>query len=338
VALALDKVWPELGATYFLRETLERYLDGQPAYGTGRVYGADWLTEDGMIQCGTAPLLALAEYLRHSGDDAFWNQRRLQCLRKLHEMKARDADGDGLVEARGRDGQNRSASSNWFDQISFGWKDAFANAQLYQALVIWCKVADRRADREIAALVEPWARRLRDTYTPTFLSPATGWYAGWQDKAGNLHDYGFLFVNGLAVAAGLADDGLTRHIPRALWNALRAVGFEDFRLGLPTSLYPIPPEDCIGDFFCAPFQNYQNGAATTAQACWFIEALYRAGMQAEGDRVLGEVLLGLAERAASAGCQSGREFAFWDGTPVGYEGLLTDQFEILATAVRRFGV
>jgi hypothetical protein len=38
------------------------------------------------------------------------------------------------------------------------------------------------------------------------------------------------------------------------------------------------------------------------------------------------------------GAKSGLDARFWDGGPCGYEGLLTDQFGILATVIRRYAL
>ena len=40
---------------------------------------------------------------------------------------------------------------------------------------------------------------------------------------------------------------------------------------------------------------------------------------------------------AVAGCGSGVDWRRWDGTPCGDEGLLSDQFGILAIAHKRYG-
>ena len=56
----------------------------------------------------------------------------------IARMRARDLDGDGLIESPYRLGMSGQYhwSTNWFDVISFGWKDAFTNALLYRALVL----------------------------------------------------------------------------------------------------------------------------------------------------------------------------------------------------------
>ena len=39
-----------------------------------------------------------------------------------------------------------------------------------------------------------------------------------------------------------------------------------------------------------------------------------------------------------AGCGSGYEWRRWDGAPSGYEGLLTEQFGLIAVAIDRYRV
>ena len=46
----------------------------------------------------------------------------------------------------------------------------------------------------------------------------------------------------------------------------------------------------------------------------------------------------LFRSAVFGGSGSGLDWRYWDGRPCGYEGLLTDQFGILAVALERYGV
>jgi hypothetical protein len=120
---------------------------------------------------------------------------------------------------------------------------------------------------------------------------------------------------------------------------MKRVGFHDFRLGLPTSLWPIPDSEVALYQAGRPFGDYQNGGANHAQACHFVNALYRVGMTAEADLVLGGLCSSFADDTAFGGVDgAGVDWRRWDGTPSGYEGLLTDQFGFLATAIDRYGL
>jgi hypothetical protein len=61
-------------------------------------------------------------------------------------------------------------------------------------------------------------------------------------------------------------------------------------------------------------------------------------MMKEGDTLLQSLCESLADGTAFGGCNSGIDWRFWDGGPCGYEGILTDQFGILAVAMDRYGL
>ena len=58
-----------------------------------------------------------------------------------------------------------------------------------------------------AARFRAAADKLRAAYFNTFYNPATGVLAGWRSADGQLHDYYFLFVNGIAIHYGLVAQG-----------------------------------------------------------------------------------------------------------------------------------
>lgn len=341
IATRAGEILPGLHGLDLLRDTLEHWLDGAPAYATGRSSLADHLYEDEYLQIGATALLGVAEYLHASGDGAWAARYQGPIARELTRLRARDLDGDGLLESPHRLGISgeHQWSTNWYDVLSFGWKCAFSNAYLYAALR---RLATALPAVGLAALTDglgAWADRLRANYTPTFLNPATGWLAGWRCRADQLHDFAFPTVNGLAVTVGLLEPELAATIMRRLWDELERVGFHDFRLGVPTTLWPVPDSDAALYQAGRPFGDYQNGGATHSQAVHFVNALYRVGLTAEADHVLNGLCASLADDSAFGGVDGpGIDWRRWDGTPSGYEGLLTDQFGVLAAALERYGL
>ena len=114
----------------------------------------------------------------------------------------------------------------------------------------------------------------------------------------------------------------------------------DPALGLPGNLRPIPDEDVADIQQGYPLGYYQNGGRTHAQARHTVAALYRVGLDAEADRLLERLCVGMAEARVFGGNRSGVDWRHWDDRPCGYEGLLTDQFGYLeavwaASAARR---
>jgi hypothetical protein len=109
-------------------------------------------------------------------------------------------------------------------------------------------------------------------------------------------------------------------------------------LGVPGSLWPIPDDDLAEIMHGFPFGYYGNGGLSAAQSKHLVNALYLVGMENEADHVLRRICAAFADGLLFGGAKSGVDARSWDGWPCGYEGLLTDQFGILATAIRRYRV
>lgn len=337
----LGHLLPHLAATDLLRDSLERWLGGGPGYGSGRllVGGRLHMAEDEYLMTGTAGLLGLADFLEHERPAAWLARFRRYVAQQLDAMRARDLDGDGLVESPYRTGVSGTGqwSTCWFDVISFGWKDAFSNALLYTALRKLAMLLPELGQADLAGGLDAWADRLKASYRPAFYNPETGWLAGWRCKEDRLHDYAFLAVNGAAVCNDLLDTATARAAIERLWAEAQRVGMPDPYYGLPGNLWHIPDDD-LGDIMQGyPLGYYQNGGRTHSQARHFVGALYRVGMTDEADHLLQRLCRGLADGAVYGGCGSGRDWRHWDDRPCGYEGLLTDQFGILSVALQRYG-
>ena len=340
VARAAGEILPGFSATAMLADSLERWLNGAPGYASGGFAGDKGIhpAEEEYIMTGTAGLLGLADCLAH-GHESGWAETLLPQIRgQIAAMKARDVDGDGIVECIHRDGiaGGHQWSTNWYDVISFGWKDAFANALLYRALILLSDALPRLGAREVAGELHEWAERLQKNYASAFFNEKTGWLAGWRDRSGVLHDYAFLPVNGAAACSGVIGTSLVSSSIRALWKEARRVGMPTGGLGLPCNLWHIPDEDLIPLMHGKPLGYYINGGLTHSQARHFVGAMFLAGLDAEATTLLTELCASLADGSAFGGCGSGVDWRYWDGGPSGYEGLLTDQFGILALAVQRY--
>ncbi|MFW6354209.1 MAG: hypothetical protein ACOC3I_07485 [Verrucomicrobiota bacterium] len=134
----MGELLPGLPANALLQASLERWLEGGPGYAGGNLKQGGELHsgEDEYLMTGTAALLGLAEFAEHAAPREWINHHAAAIRRKLEEMQERDLDGDGLIESAYRTGVSGSGqwSTAWFDVISYGWKDAFSNALLSEAL------------------------------------------------------------------------------------------------------------------------------------------------------------------------------------------------------------
>lgn len=330
-----------LAPTEFLRLSLERWLTGGPGYAAGRLlqYGSSHDADDEYLQTGASALRGLGEYLRHVASDAWYRRFRPYILKKLHAARDRDLDGDGLIESLHRTGVSGTQqwSTCWYDVVSFGWKDAFANAILYGALVELAAGLRRFDEADESEQIAKWAGWLRANYRDTFWNEVTGWLAGWRCREDRLHDYAFLPVNGAAISVGLLSADESAGVLRRLLAEAERVGMPDPALGLPGNLWPIPDYDLADIIQGYPFGYYQNGGRTHSQTRHFVMALYHAGFRREADALLKRLCAGLAGAKVFGGNQSGVDWRYWDDRLCGYEGLLTDQFGVLEAIAWRWG-
>jgi hypothetical protein len=341
VAARLGDILPGVNALDLLRDSLERWLDGGPGYASGGMAGngKNHLAEDEYIMTGTACLLGLAEFLTRGASRSWLEAYGPQIAHQLALMKARDVDDDGIVESPYRYGMTggNQWSTGWYDVICFGWKDAFSNALLFRALTLLAAALPRHGRSDLAGGLDDWAAQLKVSYARQFFNERTGWLAGWRCRKGELHDYAFLAVNGAAICSGVIDRKVATEIMHALWNETQRVGMPDARLGLPGNLWPVADADMVDLMRGKPMGYYLNGGCTHSQSRHFVGALYEVGMTREADALLQSLCATLADTTAFGGCNSGVDWRYWDGAPCGYEGILTDQFGILAVALDRYG-
>ncbi|QYM79347.1 hypothetical protein K0B96_01645 [Horticoccus luteus] len=337
----MGEILPDFRATELVRYSLERWLTGGPGYAAGRLLqdGVSHDAADEYLMTGTAALRGLGDYLRRHADAAWFKKYRTAILRRIDDARGRDLDGDGLIESAYRTGVSGTGqwSTCWYDVISFGWKDALANAILYSALQALAPALRTFGLAGKARELETWAATLHKNYRAAFWNDATGWLAGWRCKEDRLHDYAFLAVNGAAVCAGLIDAPEARALLARLLREAEIVGLPDAALGLPGNLRSIADADLADIMQGYPLGYYQNGGRTHAQSRHFVMALYHAGLTKEADALLERLCVGFADARVFGGNQSGVDWRYWDDRPCGYEGLLTDQFGVLEAVFARWG-
>lgn len=347
-----------LTALDVVRQTLDRILAGGTAYGLPAPHSEYFPSpcSDSLPSL----MIAAANCVRAGGSDDWLtaNYEGIRCW--AESMLATDTNRDGLFKYSvsgdsgiWKNGDPTFRPSNWWDTIGFGYEDAYGNALAYRALPGMAMMAKKVGRNDDAARYLAAAEKLRDVYYDRFYDPATGVLGGWRSSDGKLHDYYFLFVNGIAIHYGLVTREQGNAIMDKLLAKMRAVGYDNFHLGLPGNLVTVGLADCVdkrgqGRFGCGVrpdnsdgFQNYENGGATGAFAFFTIAALYDLGRKAEADRILFAMLdeygrEGFSQRAADGKSTDWRR---WDGTPMGYEGYLCDDYyAMLAVPLRQSGI
>jgi len=356
VALHAPSLADGLTCLDLIRMTLDRYLAGAKGYGqigyACQPSDADlvpWTTPWTSSDTLPSLLIAACNYVEGAGDWAWARRNYGKLLVWAREMMAADKDGNGLIEYPGtgnygdRPLPNRRPS-NWWDTINFGHEDAYANALAYQACERFSILARELRHDQDADLFRAKARHLRTAYTQTFLNPATGVLSGWKSADGQLHDYWFTFVQGVAITYGLLDDRTANSVLDRLLAKMREVGYTNFSLGLPGNLVPIKKgdyalEDTPPQVHGVPrledgsdgFQFYENGGATGCWAYYTLKALYQLGRVADARRIFDPMLAGYAAGQFQGFDASGmsRDWRDWQGGGHGYEGLLVDNYQAL---------
>ena len=203
-----------LTALDLVRQTLDQVITGaivcgMPGYTPGRPEEHPESTAD------TLPsfLIAAEDYVSVSKDES-WLVTNYDKLKSwTDQMLATDTNGDGLIKhfVSGNSGswpeKIKYRPANWWDTIGFGHEDAYANALAYRALLGMEKLARQSSHAGDSARYRAAADKLKAAYFKTFYNPATGILAGWRSADGQLHDYYFLWVNGIAIHYGLVPKG-----------------------------------------------------------------------------------------------------------------------------------
>lgn len=252
---------------------------------------------------------------------------------------------EGLVTCRtlsGNEGSHRW-SSNAMDVIGFGHIDAYVNAWAFRGLKNAAALCTLLDDNSLATQCTDAAEAILHNYTPRLLNPDTGWIAGWRSRDEHLHDYGFLWVNGVACAFGVVDRAVARRALEQLETLREAVFPESGYPGLPLNLQPIAPGDHmlprLGYRTVPTFEHYTDGALSPIFAGYYIRALSINGLDDAATRLAHQVERGFADGRFQGPYGTGREFMTWTGADSGYEGTFGPAFAPLyAIAVARGAV
>lgn len=336
-----------------VRQTLDRIIGGAKACGMpGYTRGREDRPES---SADTLPsfLIAAEDYVDGSHDDGWLAANYDQLASWTGQMLATDRNGDGLIKyiLSGNSGswpaRIKYRPANWWDTIGFGYEDAYANALAYRALCGMERLAGHSNHTRDRAHYRAAADKLKAAYFKTFYNPATGVLGGWRSADGQLHDYYFLWVNGIAIHYGLVPKDRAGSIMDNLLGKMTAVGYTNFALGLPGNLIPVARKDYVDHNHGAGggtnadgsdgFQIYENGGATACFAYFTLAALYDLGRIADGDRILFPMLDSFARGDFQGRGQNGgsKDWRMWDGTGKGYEGLLTDNYYALLAVLDR---
>jgi hypothetical protein len=350
VAARTPPLAPGLTALDMIRQTLDRYLGGMKGYGM-QGYGGG--TRYDFSDTYPSLLIAATDYVNGSKDHAWLDKNYAGIKEWATKLLAMDVDGDGLIEYPMSGNYNSWPDkivvrpANWWDTIGFGHQDAYSNALAYKGLLDMADLARQAHQADDAQLYSARAEKLRAVYFQTFYNPQTGVLAGWKSADGNLHDYYFTFVNGVAIAYGLVPRDKANLIMDRMLAKMKEVGYTHFEYGLPGNLIPVAHGDYAHhekrwgggtkEDGSDGFQIYENGGATACMAYYTLQALYQLGWHKDADAILFPMLAGFEKGGFQGFGPNGMTYDWkaWDGTPHGYEGLLVDGYQALLAVLSR---
>ncbi len=338
-----------LHALDMVRQTLDTIIHGANAYG---MPGHGAFPE---FSADTLPSLLIAAHdCVEGGRDRGWLATNYPHLKSWAEtMLATDRNSNGLVKyiLSGNSGSWPAAlkhrPANWWDTIGFGHEDAYANALAYRALRGMAQLARQSSHPDDQARYHAAADKLSAVYFKTFYNPATGVLAGWRSADGQLHDYYFPWVSGIAIHYGLVPEKEANLIMDRLLAKMKEVGYTRFDLGLPGNLIPVASKDYVAhdrrwgggskEDNSDGFQIYENGGATACFEYFTLAALYDLGRMEDGDRLLFPLLQAFAMGDFEGFGPNGmsKDWRTWDGTCWGYEGFLVDNYYTLLAVLDR---
>ncbi len=222
-------------------------------------------TPDGFYEVGWGYLLDsqpdfvvnVRELFDLTGDVAWLQEHKETCEKALDWLLARDGDGDGLVEMMNGTHLDRK-SSDWIDIVWAAGENAFVNAKLYNALVLWSACEEVLGDPAKASHYREKAARLKDSFIKDiedggFWDPGKGWFAYWRNTTdGEIHGNNLVTpVNFAAIAYGLATP---EQADRVLATLEERTSAEDL-FHWPICVEPFAEDEGGG----GPFPTYENG-------------------------------------------------------------------------------
>jgi hypothetical protein len=201
----------------------------------------------------------VSELYQQTGNLEWLRTHKLSCEKALDWLIRRDENGNGLVEMFPAD-QSEGKSSDWIDIVWASYENAFVNAKLYRALVLWSDLEKQLGDKSRAERYTAFASKLaenfnKDTNAGGFWDPAKNCYVHWRDKAGVAHGNNMVTpVNFMAIAYGISNDDSRNQI------ILNSIEKQMDKEGL--FFWPL----CLGSYEAGelkewqiPFPNYENG-------------------------------------------------------------------------------
>lgn len=201
----------------------------------------------------------VAELYDLTGDKTWVRTHQRSCEKALDWILKRDENKNGLVEMI-TDNHNQKRGSDWIDIIWASYENAFVNAKLYRALVLWTDIEKQLGSPQKEKYYRTCAAKLKDQFNRP-VSQGGFWddekkcYIHWRDKDGSIHGTNMVTpVNFMAIGYGICDNTERRN---AILDNIETQMQKEKLFFWPLCLYTYQPGE--GNDWQFPFPNYENG-------------------------------------------------------------------------------
>jgi len=171
----------------------------------------------------------------------------------------RDNNHNGLVEMI-TDSTAQKRGSDWIDIIWAAYENAFVNAKLYHALVLWAAIEKQLGNTGKEKYYRQFAEQLKTSFNKStaaggFWDEEKKCYIHWRDKDGSIHGNNMVTpVNFMAIAYGICDDDSRKKI---ILDTIEVQMQKEQLFFWPLCMYSYNPGE--GNDWQFPFPNYENG-------------------------------------------------------------------------------
>jgi hypothetical protein len=231
--------------------------DAMPGKFTGKgFYEAQW---GYLLDANPDFVTNVAELYNMNGNLAWIKTQQHACEKALDWILKRDSNHNGLVEMM-TDSHTQNRGSDWIDIIWASYENAFVNAKLYHALVLWADVEKQLGDVTKENYYRRFATKLKTSFNKStseggFWDDEKKCYIHWRDKDGSVHGNNMVTpVNFMAIAYGICDDSMRA---KTILDDIETQMEKEHLFFWPLCMYSY--EKSEGNDWQFPFPNYENG-------------------------------------------------------------------------------
>lgn len=204
-------------------------------------------------------VINVSELYDQNGNMEWVKTHQESCEQALDWILSRDSNNNGLVEMM-NDSHLQKRGSDWIDIIWAAYENAFVNAKLFHALILWADIEKQLGSTQKERRYKAFAEKLKSSFNkPTtaggFWEEEKRCYIHWRDKDGSVHGNNMVTpVNFMAIAYGICDD---KDRAGKILEDIEIQMQKESLFFWPICLYSYAPGE--GNDWQFPFPNYENG-------------------------------------------------------------------------------